>query len=144
MSATDELRRLLDERGVEYKVSVENGTGFEHVTWHPNKLSQWTWNEEFGAGWLAGWQQGVTPEQAIAATLGHESYGKDAEQDKRAKPDERESYDQLKAKYDELCELTREMWTFTQLVDVCGRLSNGSAWNAAEFGKRMRELGVIE
>lgn len=71
-TATERLRAMLDERGVEYEVSVENATGFEHVIWHPNKFSQWDWNEEFGAGWLTGWQQGITPEQAIAATLGND------------------------------------------------------------------------
>lgn len=75
-TATERLRAMLDERGVEYEVSVENATGFEHVIWHPNKFSQWDWNEEFGAGWLTGWQQGITPEQAIAATLGNDGAGR--------------------------------------------------------------------
>lgn len=56
----------------------------------------------------------------------------------------RAATDQLKAENAKLRELLSDMWTFTQLVDVCGRLSNGSAWSAAEFGKRMKELGVIE
>lgn len=70
MTATERLRVLLDERGVEWETRIEIDTGIEHIIWHPTELSQWDWNEEFGAGWLTGWQQGVTPEQAIAATLG--------------------------------------------------------------------------
>ena len=70
MTATDELRRMLDERGVEYGVKRETATGIEHVCWHPTEHSQWDWNEEFGDGWLTGWQSPVTPAQAIEATLG--------------------------------------------------------------------------
>ena len=70
MTATDELRRLLYERGVEYEVRTETNTGIEHVIWHPNEFSQWDWNEELGSGWLSGWQEGITPAQAIEATLG--------------------------------------------------------------------------
>lgn len=136
-SSTQVLRRLLDERGVEYKVSVENGTGFEHVTWHPNKFSQWTWNEEFGAGWLAGWQQGVTPEQAIAATLGRESYGKDAEQVIRAKSCEQESNTALKAENEKLRELVRDMWRE-------GAFEPGACYvyEADRLEERTRELGI--
>ena len=69
-TATERLRELLDGRGVEYETRSEQMTGIEHVIWHPNEYSQWDWNKEFGEGWLSGWQQGVTPEQAVAATLG--------------------------------------------------------------------------
>ena len=70
MTATDELRRLLYERGVEYEVRTETNTGIEHVIWHPNEFSQWDWNEELGSGWLSGWQEGMTPRQAVDATIG--------------------------------------------------------------------------
>lgn len=69
-AAADELVHLLDERGVEYEVKTEMTTGIEHIIWHPNEFSQWDWNEEFGVGWISGWQQGVTPAQAVAVTLG--------------------------------------------------------------------------
>ena len=69
MTATDELRRLLDERGVEYETVTES-IGIEHVIWHPNEMSRWDWDEEFGTSWISGYQSGVSPEQAIDATLG--------------------------------------------------------------------------
>ena len=69
MTATDELRRLLDERGVEYETVTES-IGIEHVIWHPNEMSSWDWDEEFGTSWISGYQSGVSPEQAIDATLG--------------------------------------------------------------------------
>ena len=72
----------------------------------------------------------------------------------KAKADRDENAKNMSKEYDraeflarenaKLRELLREMWTFTELVDVCGRLSSGGAWNAAEFGERLRELGVIE
>lgn len=51
--------------------------------------------------------------------------------------------ERLKDENEQLRELLREMWTFTELVDVSMRLSNGDAWNAAGFERRMSELGVI-
>ena len=64
MSATDELRRLLDERGVEWRVGD-----------YPTTCTVW---ESDGIVWHGLWRDGcieliawqVTPEQAIDATLG--------------------------------------------------------------------------
>lgn len=61
-SATDKLRRLLDERGVEYRVSA---TGYSidigpNVTAYANRT----------ATTLDVSLRGFTPEQAVAATLG--------------------------------------------------------------------------
>lgn len=64
MSATDELRRLLDERGVEWS---DDG--------YPTTCTVW---ESDGIVWYGLWRDGcieliawqVTPEQAIDATLG--------------------------------------------------------------------------
>ena len=63
MTATDELRRLLDERGVEY-----DGETYEGVTF---------WNEDTNKAIASGdygeklWvSQCLTPEQAVEATLG--------------------------------------------------------------------------
>ena len=67
MTATDELRRLLDERGVEWK---------DHH--HDNRT--W-WSDDNNVGWFAEGRPAVTgsyvkieavltPEQAIAATMG--------------------------------------------------------------------------
>lgn len=64
MSATDELRKLLDERGVEYE---EEYKYFGHyLTWGENDCYSFA---EFPAGAvLRIWD--CTPEQAITATLG--------------------------------------------------------------------------
>ena len=72
MTATDELRRLLDERGVEWRrtphyssESQDNETVFEGngIEWYANDHL----NGRLG---LRAVRYEVTPEQAIAATLG--------------------------------------------------------------------------
>ena len=60
MSVTDELRRMLDERGVEYKTDDRNG--FRETTWCGTAAFQLSPTAEM--------TMIVTPEQAIAATLG--------------------------------------------------------------------------
>ena len=63
MSATDELRRLLDERGVEY------GSGFGGDTlWTGRDGIEWRWDKQEDT--LAMYSHSITPAQAIAATLG--------------------------------------------------------------------------
>ena len=66
MSATKELRRLLDERGVEYDTDDEDGCEF--TEWMANGL-EW---EADSRGELVSLMPVmlITPEQAIAATLG--------------------------------------------------------------------------
>ena len=70
MTATDELRHLLDERGVEYETYVEQPTGFEHVKWNFGEHGSADFNLEFGEPWLTMYGVISGPEQAIAATLG--------------------------------------------------------------------------
>ncbi len=70
MTATDELRRLLDERGVEYETYIEQPTGFEHVKWNFGEHGSADFNVEFGSPWLTMYGVISGPEQAIAATLG--------------------------------------------------------------------------
>jgi len=70
MTATDELRRLLDERGAEYETYIEQLTGFEHVKWNFNEHGSADFNLEFGEPWLTMYGTISGPEQAIAATLG--------------------------------------------------------------------------
>lgn len=66
-NATDELRRMLDERGVEYtKTIVTEGTLFTIVT---SKEHYFILMRDNDAG-IEMWSQYFTPEQAIAATLG--------------------------------------------------------------------------
>ena len=59
MTATDELRRLLDERGVEWGDSSDENV--LHTTWNGMNC----WFNEFSDGWTAwGMAMGGTPEQA--------------------------------------------------------------------------------
>ena len=64
MSATDELRRMLDERGVEYTANERD------TQWWPkdNPAGVLAENSRYPHGTLDVY--GLTPEQAIAATLG--------------------------------------------------------------------------
>lgn len=69
MSATDELRKMLDERGVEWKeYGYENHTwwsGSENIDWHAV-------NRPSVTGLYVKIEAVLTPAQAIAATLGSE------------------------------------------------------------------------
>lgn len=77
MTATDELRRLLDERGVEWTDKAEEVgltlAGFADTRWNANGV-RWIYTESNGTATLASSRpveiRGCTPEQAIAATLG--------------------------------------------------------------------------
>lgn len=65
MTATDELRHMLDERGVEWRDSSDENV--LHTTWNDMNC----WFNEFPDGWTAwGMAMRGTPEQAVAATLG--------------------------------------------------------------------------
>lgn len=75
MSATEELRRLLDERGVEWRDGSDENV--LHTTW--NNLN--CWFNEFPDGWTSwGMSMRGTPEQAIAATLGRPIFDANLEQ----------------------------------------------------------------
>ena len=56
---------------------------------------------------------------------------------------ELDDVEELKSRYVELCELVREMWTYTQVANVNGKLSDDAVWNACEFESRLRKLGVL-
>ena len=69
MTATDELRRLLDERGVEHY------DGTELTLWDYEQTSESTGcyrcsADEIRDGFVNLWMHHLTPEQAIDATLG--------------------------------------------------------------------------
>lgn len=70
MTATDELRRMLTEAGVEYETYTEQQTGFEHVKWSFGEHGNADFNLEFGEPWLAMYGTISGPAQAIAATVG--------------------------------------------------------------------------
>ena len=65
MTATDELRRLLDERGVEYLASEDDTT-----IYYADSGYRYTYNVNHDSGWAQLYGYNLTPEQAIAATLG--------------------------------------------------------------------------
>ena len=68
MSATDELRCLLDERGVEWRERVWGGKHSITTFWHARGV-RWHYRENrFGE--LRLHADGLSPEQAIDATLG--------------------------------------------------------------------------
>ena len=162
MTATDDLRRLLDERGIEYKVRVEDTTGIKHIIWHTDEFSLWDWNEEFGVGWLDGWQHNVTPEQAIAATLGNDGVERtndgvaerecDQLKDENAKLREQlddaehnrtrnaREYARMCHENDKLRELVRAAWECIRMGVSCSdcRLTFGGC----TLQTAMRELGV--
>ena len=68
-SATERLRALLDERGVEWWCGEDERKTY----WRSNGLTWEYFNDENGDAWLGflgACESDVTPEQAIAATLG--------------------------------------------------------------------------
>ena len=69
MSATDELRRLLDERGVEWWQSA-NTLGCVFTRWYSPLFSDEVVAMENGEEGLVLFDHFVTSEQAIDATLG--------------------------------------------------------------------------
>ena len=65
MSATEELRRLLDERGVEYERTEDDTT-----IYYDSDGNRYTYNVNPDSGWAQLFGYNLMPEQAIAATLG--------------------------------------------------------------------------
>ena len=69
MTATEDLRHMLDERGVEWWNPVQM-EGTEFTRWCDADNVQWTASEVRGSGKLRIGANFITPEQAIAVTLG--------------------------------------------------------------------------
>ena len=69
MSATDELRRLLDERGVEWRQSA-NTLGCVFTRWQSPLFGDEVCAMENGEEGLVVFDHYLTPQQAIDATLG--------------------------------------------------------------------------
>lgn len=65
MSATEELRRLLDERGVRHEKAEDDTT-----IYYDSDGNRYTYNVNPESGWAQLFGYNLTPEQAIAATLG--------------------------------------------------------------------------
>ena len=80
--ATTTLRRLLDERDIHWWAGEDE----RKTLWKSNGLTWEYFNDENGDAWLGflgACEQDITPEQAIAATLGPltERAAKDSEKD---------------------------------------------------------------
>ena len=73
MSATEELRRLLDERGVEWGNVRNDGSKSDHLTeWEFEGIQSYAVATEYSIGGglsLETHRHYLTPEQAIAATV---------------------------------------------------------------------------
>lgn len=131
-SATGVLRRLLDERGVEWKGKKSSENGSNITFWvSPDDLCV---ADYFESGYVHITMENATPEQAIAATLGGGELA--AEQERVAELEAsvrahergmREAW----AEYEKRDELIRDMWSL---------LPDGGASEA--FAERMRELGI--
>lgn len=136
MTATDELRRLLDEREVKWEMSIgilsHIKTVWRSGSWEYKAIE--TSGGEFSV--YAEHRDWLTPEQAIAATLGNDG----VERSKNGVA-ERER-DQLKAENKQLRELVRLAWECTHTgvsCDDCRLTFGGCTLRSA-----MRELGVVE
>lgn len=78
MTATEDLRRLLDERGVKYETDDTSDSWYERTTWSSENNLWWTYEvdaiEELPYGTLTlldtGSNNSMRPAQAITATLG--------------------------------------------------------------------------
>ena len=71
MSATDDLRALLNERGVEWCAGEDEYDRKTH--WESNGLTWEYFNDDNGDAWLGflgACESDVSPEQAVEATLG--------------------------------------------------------------------------
>ena len=71
MTATEELRRMLDERGVEWTVPDESWNQDSITYWKVGSIKWVAFESENDTLWLnCNSVTDLTPEQAIAATLG--------------------------------------------------------------------------
>lgn len=77
MSATDELRKLLDERGVEWWESA-NLLGCVFTRWHSPLFGDEVCAMENGEDGLVLFEHYMSPEQVIEATLGRGTCHNDA------------------------------------------------------------------
>lgn len=112
MTATDELRRLLDERGVEWR-DDSSIYGTRRTVWTADGVT-YVAAEVSGRLKVSGY---LTPQQAVEATLGSD----------------------LKAENEKLRELVRNLYACinNRDCDYCEYVDE-----ACEFERNMRELGV--
>ena len=136
MSATERLRAMLDERG------VEHFDGTETTLWGYEPTGESTGAYRFAADETSGGRMqvrmfNITPEQAIEATLGSNLA---AENDKRIYDRCLNRVGQLEAENEKLRELVREL--YDELDAATQYDAGGGRGVVHEFSDRMRELGV--
>ena len=146
MSATDTIRAMLDERGVEWK-SEENK--IDHITtWNVNDgHAEFYESKTACPAFLKVIFYDPTPEQAIEATLGSAETAelrKERDALDRLTDVLNDANDRLLAENAELRELVRDMWHDARLLDANGHIDGMrlSDSKAEDYKRRMEELGV--
>lgn len=153
MSTTDELRKMLDKRGVEWQAP----TSFDGTARYDTTAGGY-WFHEFNGKMTI---HGLTPEQAIAATLGEsmtdtekaalerriDELCAEVEYNHQTSRSRLERIDQLKAENDKLRELVRHMYVCTCHIDIdvgyrCDWCEYDNTEGKCDFERRLRELGV--
>ena len=126
MTETEEVRRLLDERGVRWIEATPSKTKwYSPVLNGPVAVSEWNGKLVLDAGYVS-----VTPEQAIAATLSEEKAGRKSPPEGGPGPCGQPSDDiihdaatlgddEYESRMDELlCRLTNGMWSKSRSYSV--------------------------
>lgn len=127
-SVTEDLSRLLDERGVKWTSErVSDGVLF---TFAKDSRTYSVFARD-RAG-LEIWSKYLTPEQVIAATLG---------------PREQPPHDQLQADNEKLRQLVRHMYECMGNIDAdgnheCDSCEYDNEDGKCDYGRQMRELGI--
>lgn len=151
MTATERLRQLLDERGVEWSNDFAAMPRSNYTRFEPDSgmlVNMWENGGKLGID--ASTDYRFTPEQAIDATLGRGTCAKCAE----AMGEYADSLcDPLKVENDKLRELVRDMMRFFEDGDyctVCEKVAECESLEEYEndclmrgvFKRRMAELGI--
>ena len=132
MSATDTIRAMLDERGVEHYPKRPDVTVWSEGVWHIHA------QEDMIEGMLELFVRPVTPEQAIEATLGRGELRKERDALDRLTDVLDATNDGLLAENAELRELVRDL--LNAWDDVQHKVVTGPTFDECE--NRAYELGV--
>lgn len=160
MTATEHLRRLLDERGIIWWSGNDERT----TIWGANELTWEYFNNENGDAWLGfleAREQDISPEQAITATLGNSDRDQLKAENKQLRKEmeamegydqmlrderrqERELYVKAKKENAKLRELVNDMWFWCYQGYMS---SENQEWQMQHIDgvlNRIRELGRVE
>lgn len=106
MSATDELRRMLDDCGVEWDTFPCEEKGYRFTRWKDSNGRYVSALDSGETQYFTDFYWGPTPQQAIEATLGR-------------------GIDQLKAENEKLRKLCVELWCTCPVDDSCVYCKHG-------------------